>query len=259
MKSDAYIEMANAEDTFWWFVGRRKIISAALSKLKFKNKPAILEIGSGTGGNLAMLSALGHVSAIEINAWAVEFARNDYSPKPEHLSYPFAGRNQVASSVDFIVADFMTYDFKSRKFDLVCAFDVLEHLADDDQALHRMLDLVADEGYLMITVPAYQWLWSQHDQKLHHFRRYHKSALLSKLSKLTVKLHFFSYFNFLLFPLALMSRFWGNLTHQELSSQYDKNNIFLNNLLTKIFSLEEKLLFYIQPPFGLSLIFIIKK
>lgn len=60
MNPDAYIEMANAEDTFWWFVGRRKIINASLSKLKFKKKPDILEIGSGTGGNLAMLSQFDH-------------------------------------------------------------------------------------------------------------------------------------------------------------------------------------------------------
>lgn len=241
MNPDAYIEMANAEDTFWWFVGRRKIINASLSKLKFKKKPDILEIGSGTGGNLAMLSQFGRVAAIEKDEWALAFSQNRFS-----------------NAVDFIVADFMHHDFKNQKFDLVCAFDVLEHLLDDDRAIHRMIDLVAPEGYLMITVPAFQWLWGKHDQKLHHFRRYNKRSLLSKTKKLPVKIHLFSYFNFLLFPVALLSRFLDSFTGQNFSSTYNQDNVFLNKIFLDIFSVERNLINHINLPFGLSLMVILK-
>lgn len=241
MNPSAYSEMARAEGGHWWFVGRRQIIASLLSRLFPSDNIDILEVGCGTGGNLAMLSDFGRVTAVEKNAWAAEYAQNK-----------FGGRTDVLS------ADFLELDFSGRRFDLICAFDVLEHLQDDVSALQRMADMLADNGRILVTVPAYKWLWSNHDRKLHHYRRYHRNELVVMINSLPLKIEFISYFNCLLFPLSVCLRALDVFLLKDLSSQTSYVDGLLNTMLLKIFSSERHLLRYARLPFGLSLLVILR-
>lgn len=240
MNPSAYTEMARAEGEHWWFVGRRQIIASLLSRLIPSDKIDILEVGCGTGGNLAMLSDFGRVTAVEKNSWAAEYAQNKFG---------------VA---DILFADFLELDCSGRQFDLICAFDVLEHLQNDVYALQRMVDMLADNGRIIVTVPAYKWLWSNHDRKLHHYRRYNRDELIKKINQLPLNIEFISYFNFLLFPLALCLRCLDILLFKGWSSQTNHVDGLLNKILLKIFSSEQHILQHAHPPFGLSLLVVLR-
>ncbi|TAK61352.1 class I SAM-dependent methyltransferase [Methylobacter sp.] len=241
MNPSAYMEMARTEDEHWWFLGRRQIIASLLSRLFPSGKIDILEVGCGTGGNLAMLSDFGRVTAVEKNSWAAEYAQNK-----------FGGYANV------LFADFLELDCSGRQFDLICAFDVLEHLQDDVCALQHMTDMLADNGRIIVTVPAYKWLWSNHDRKLHHYRRYNRDELIENIHQLPLNIEFISYFNCLLFPLALCLRCLDILLFKDWSSQTNHVNGLSNRILLKIFSSEQYLLRHARPPFGLSLLVVLR-
>jgi SAM-dependent methyltransferase len=162
MNPDAYREMANIEKRHWWFAGRRRIIESMLTRLKLPAGSNILEVGSGTGGNLEMLLKFGSVTAVEKHPWAVRYTQDRFG-----------------TNLRVLEGDFLDLAFAGEKFDLICAFDVLEHLPDDVAALRRMHQLLADNGRIILTVPAYRWLWSGHDERLHHCLRYARKELLA--------------------------------------------------------------------------------
>src|SRR4029077_81559 len=127
-----------------------------ISRLKLPPKPRILEIGSGTGGNLVMLSSFGQVSAVEMDASARSIALQKTD-----------GRFDIRAG--FCPGGI---PFANEKFDLICLFDVLEHIEEDIATLVAVKGLLASGGRVLMTVPAQQWLWSAHDEFLHHKRRY---------------------------------------------------------------------------------------
>ena len=107
-------------------------------------------------------------------------------------------------------------------------------------------------GHFLITVPAFQLLWSKHDENHHHKRRYTKREIVSLLNEAGFEVQFASYFNFFLFPLALVGRMLGQ-------TGAGKPNALLNFLFEKIFSFEKNLLKFISLPIGLSIIAVAKK
>lgn len=241
MNPNIYLDMAQTEAEHWWFVGRRQIIASVLLNLFPSNNIDVLEVGSGTGGNLVMLSEFGHVTAVEKNAWAAQYTQNKFG-----------------KDINVLSVDFFELDLAGRQFDLICAFDVLEHLQDDVSALRRMTDMLTKNGRIVLTVPAYQWLWSRHDQNLHHYRRYSRNELVKKINQLPLEIEFISYFNFLLFPLAVCLRVVDALLVKDWSSQTSYTNSFLNRTLLKIFASERYLLRYIRFPLGLSLLAVLR-
>ena len=159
MEKNAYILMSETEDNHWWFYGRRTVIEILLESLKLSSNAQILELGAGTGGNLKLLQSFGEVSAMELDDQARELAsrKSGLSIMPGKLP------NDIS--------------FESNRFDVVCLFDVLEHVREDFETLEAIKSLLKPNGRVLITVPAYQWLWSQHDKSLHHFRRYTRTGL----------------------------------------------------------------------------------
>ena len=144
MSPDAYMEMAEAEAEHWWFRGRRDILRSVLHRLTLPVNARVLEIGSGTGGNLTMLAEFGSVSGLEMD----DTARALTARKTGGRFDIRAGR----------CPDDLPFD--GQRFDLICFFDCLEHIADDVGALARMRTLLAPGGAILVTVPAYQWLCS---------------------------------------------------------------------------------------------------
>jgi SAM-dependent methyltransferase len=161
-----------------------------LAHLVEKHRPPgacleLLEVGAGAGQNLAALSRFGNVDAIEIN------------PR---------GREAILARgiARDVFADPVPFDL-DRRYDVICALDVVEHIEDDVEALRWIASLLRPGGVLIVTVPAYQWLFSDHDRALGHHRRYTRTRLISALP---AGMHVLTaaYFVHFAFPLAVAAR-----------------------------------------------------
>lgn len=238
MDPKAYLEMKSVEQQHWWFVARRKIIGSVIAQLRLPENARILEIGCGTGGNLKMLSSFGRVDAIEMNPDAVALVQKEHG-NSVHV---------VQGALPGIPADML------GQYDLVCMFDVLEHIADESAVLRDARSLLNQKGRLIVTVPAYQWLWGTHDEFLHHKRRYTLCRLGDGL-----KLNGFaplrlSYFNTWLFPLVAIGRLFDKLFKPVSSTGTSVPAGWVNHLLQAVFASEQWLLRVGRIPFGVSLL-----
>ena len=193
MQHDYYKEYYELERNHWWFVAREGILSNYIQQLIQQEKlPSadlkILNVGCGPGRSSEYLSKFGKVTSIEYDKFCCEFASEK-------------------TGLEIINGSITELPFSDNSFDLVCAFDVIEHVEDDLLAVNEMKRVVKDEGIIFITVPAYMSLWSHHDEINQHFRRYklHEVDRLFKFDK-NGKTIFSSYFNFFLFlPITLIN------------------------------------------------------
>lgn len=237
MRPEAYVEMAAVEESHWWFVGRRKILVSLLEQLDLPPRANILEIGAGTGGNLLMLSAFGRVSAIEMDARARAFAIEKTK-----------GQVPVEAGICPYTIPAFPVDF-----DLVCMFDVLEHIVEDRETLSEVRTRLAPGGRVLVTVPAYQWLWGPHDESLHHKRRYTAGSLRRCAEAAGYHVQKISYFNSLLFPLAVAARLKDRLSAGSAATGTAVPARPLNSLLAMVFGAERHLLRKATLPVGVSL------
>lgn len=236
MEQDAYREMAEIQDRHWWFVGRRAIIEKILAGLRLPAEADILEIGAGTGGNIVLLSRFGNVVAVEMNDYARAFAEKK-TGRPIAKGWLPDGLPELA-----------------QRFDLICLFDVLEHIERDAESLAALRGLLKPQGKLLITVPAYQWLWSRHDEQLHHKRRYAKSGLAELLAQAGYRVEYATYFNLLLFPLACAARLVDRLLGRNQAAGQKLPRPTLNRFFGTLLEIEVKCLPKVSLPFGLSLL-----
>jgi len=242
MSPEAYIEMAETESRHWWFRGRRVLLKSLISKFNLPLDARILEIGSGTGGNLEMLAAYGKVSALEMDASARAIAAE-----------------KTGGQFD-IRAGFCPTDipFSGEKFDLICIFDVLEHIEEDQATLVAVKGLLAENGRVLVTVPAYGFLWGTHDRFLYHKRRYSPAELKRKATDAGLHVEKLSYFNTLLFPLAVAARIKDRLFQSASSSGTKIPPSPINTLFRHVFSAERFLLEKCNLPFGVSLLGVLR-
>lgn len=240
MDSQIYQEMMAVENEHWWFVARRLIIEQVIKQLNLPKDAEILEAGCGTGGNLAMLARHGKVYGIELNQTAQNLASN--------------------LQIGLIVSGCLPHDipFENEKFDLIVLLDVLEHLEEDEASLKALYDKLKPSGWLLITVPAHPWLWSKHDELLHHKRRYKLKNLRQLVSFTGYKIHFISYFNFVLFPLISLALFVQNLLDKGGNEQEIPPNL-INRILTFLFALETFVIGRLFLPFGVSILLYAQK
>ncbi|MBL9051707.1 MAG: class I SAM-dependent methyltransferase, partial [Tabrizicola sp.] len=235
MDRTIYDSINELEANHWWFVARRRIIASLIKRFLPGNPdPELMEAGCGSGGNLPMLAQFGRLDAFEYDATAREHASKksglDVQPGALPHEIPFAPKN----------------------YDLIGLFDVLEHIESDAEALTALAGRLKDGGRLLVTVPAYQFLWSQHDVRNHHFRRYSRSTLEAVVQKAGLKLVYISYFNTFLFPLAAAARLVKNMVGSDAPDDKMPGRL-VNALFTRIFAAESFLLGRIRLPFGLSL------
>jgi SAM-dependent methyltransferase len=176
-----YDKLYREEDWHWWFRGRRAVIRSLIERAGVPASPRILDAGCGTGRNLIELGALGTTAGVDASAQAVEYCRRRGL---EHVH-----RSSVESM-----------PFEDSSFDLVLMADVLEHISDDHGALRELHRVCSPEGALVLTVPAYRWMWSQHDESHHHKRRYTRRELLDRLRAAGWSPQLATYFNSVLLP-----------------------------------------------------------
>lgn len=240
---ESYVkEMAVLQAEHWWYQGRRNVISKVIESLNLSKDSKILEAGCGPGGNLKMLSHFGDVRAFEPDSFSVEHSKE------------LSGLDIQTGTLP----EGMPFD---EKFDLVCAFDVIEHIDDDKGSVKALCEHTKDDGYALFTVPAFQFLWSKHDVMNHHKRRYTKNEFKHVLVSAGYDVEFISYYNFFLFPLAAGIRLVKNALKidDKGSDAQMPGTKFVNDALIFVFSSERHIIPKMALPFGLSIIAVCKK
>lgn len=247
MELSVYQEMARLETNHWWFVGRRKILNSALKHTlrsrRETSAPRVLEIGAGTGGNHDLLSHYGNTSFVEMEPLARDIFKKRFPDADLH-------DGKLPDDLPFAT---------DQQFDLICLFDVLEYVEDDKAALAQLRSMLAPEGHLVLTVPAYQFLFGAHDRLHHHHRRYHHAALAALLTGSGFKVEKISYMNMVLLPLALVARGVDKLCKRAKSSGTDMPAPWLNKILSSLFGAEALLVPSVRLPCGLSLLIIAER
>ena len=158
MNLEEYERMYRLEDSYWWFVARRGLIATLLSDLALPGSLDILDIGCGTGAMLDRLDGYGTVIGADFSPQALSFCRE-------------RGK-RTGKEYRLVRADVRSLPFADNSFDIVTAMDIIEHIDRDKDAMAEILRVLKPGGRLLATVPAYMALWSEHDNALHHHRRY---------------------------------------------------------------------------------------
>jgi len=247
MQQSAYDEMRALEDRHWWFRGKRMVLAPLIRRALRGAPPGpIVDVGCGTGGNLVHLAEL-HSGREAIGV----------DPDPRALQH-CAGRalpHLVRGHGDRLpLAD--------ASAACVTAFDILEHIDDDHAAMREVARVLRPGGVLVASVPAYPWLWSQHDEALGHVRRYRSGELEQRLSQNGFAIERARGFNFLLLPAVALVRVLGR--RKAKADRGPSTDFFdmpapINSLLTGLFAIERALLSVLPIRFGVSLAVIARK
>jgi SAM-dependent methyltransferase len=181
MDVEAYRSMADTEAVYWWYRSRRELclrqVERAAGELGYPAEPLrLLDYGCGTGYNLPLLARFGQV-----------YGADHEQPFVKHPEFPRLALEDLE---------------ESGPFNVITLLDVLEHLEDDVAALRRLRSLLAPRrGQLVVTVPAYAWLWGDEDVLSHHHRRYTRQSLARTCTRAGFDVRFVSHFNLSVLPL----------------------------------------------------------
>jgi len=235
MERSVYEQMAQLDQRHWWYRGRREVLAALIRRVA--NPPPngrVLEIGCGTGHNLSMLAEFGRVDALELDEEARTVAEKRL------------GRSVMSAPLPEIAG------VPDAHYDLIGAFDVIEHIEHDEAAVRTIASKLKPGGTFVMTVPAHQWMWSAHDVVNHHKRRYSKRQLRRLIQKSPLRLEKLGYFNSLLFPLAVAERMSSKLRGKD-DADIKLPSAPLNNALERVFAAERHLIGRVPLGAGLSL------
>lgn len=242
MNNEEIKTLNELEKYYWWHVGRSKILETFLENMSLPKEAKILDVGCGTGETTRFLTNFGEVWGVDISRKALEFCRRQGL---ENL------RQGGACELPF----------DSRSFNLVAMLDVVEHVEDDSTALKEAYRVLAKGGWLLITVPALKYLWSDHDEALDHKRRYSKRELEVRIENAGFRIERLSYaITFLALPIIV----YRSLQKIFVQSSYPKTSYvilpsWLNTFFVFLLKIEAKLLKYVDLPFGVSLVCLARK
>lgn len=242
------------EDRHAWFAGRTRAIQKYLDAEVGPRQPGverkILDIGSGAGNMAHHLAHYGKVIGL------------DFNPRPLAVA-GLRGLDAIQASGD-------TLPFADEEFDLVALLDTIEHIPDEFGVLAECRRVLKPGGKLMITVPAFLWLWSYNDEINAHERRYTASELQHKLAMVGLQTKRLSYNNFFLFPAVAALRLLRpyrpalespHLTNDEKVYQVEMEAIPepINSVLHGVGWLEAELIERMSLPVGLSVLCMAEK
>lgn len=243
METEEYELMYRLERDNWWYVEKRKLIFEILNRLPTGSDTKILDVGCGTGFTLKKLQGSYHAVGLDSDKKALEFCT-------------LQGCNNL------VHGDAERLSFKDNNFDIIIALDILEHLNNDLASINGFYRILKEGGHLIITVPAFNLLWSTHDDALHHRRRYTSSELRERLVKCGFRVIDSSYWNFFLFPIIFLTRQLRRISTVDhgLKSDLTHPPSIINKSLQSILDMESKLLINgLHFPFGVSIVCLSQK
>lgn len=223
MTPEQFELFAQIEQEHWWFVARRRIMRDLVSRVvPASNGLTAVDIGCGTGGNIAALADRFRCVGIDESAQAVGLAR---------ARFPTV--DFVQSTDPAVVASYLA------RASLVTCMDVIEHVEGDAEFLERIVGDVRPGTTLLLTVPAGMELWSEHDVTNQHFRRYTVDGFAALWARLPVRQRLLSAFNARLYPLVRMARTLARVrgrSHGEAGTDFDMPSRPVNRVLERIFA-----------------------
>ena len=244
MEQHEYDDLARREHFYFWNIGRREILKEALLRhLVPSSECRVFDVGCGPGGNILILKEFGRVSGLDVSDDAFRFARN-------------------RGFENLIKAGAEAMPVEDQSFDLVSSLDVFEHVKDDERAIRECFRILKNGGHLLVTVPAHRWLWSRHDEFQHHFRRYAKKDLISKLRRAGFRVLEESHFVTPAVPINFVRKIVDKIfpPRGQILKSYDiEFPQSLNRILLFILRCEKFLIRFISIPFGSSFMVIAKK
>jgi SAM-dependent methyltransferase len=236
MDNKTFYRQIKNQKKHWWFQARKKIIDQIISGINFKKKNNILDFGAGSGVNLDMLRKHGLVDIHEQNKYARTVIKKNKNIKNLYS----------------------TLKIKNDFYDLILMADVIEHVKQPKKLLKDLKKFLKKDGRILITVPAYQFLFSKKDEVLGHHRRYDKKRLKNELKGF--KIENISYFNtFLCVPIVIMTLINKFLNRDYIKKVETTPNFIINKLCYIIFSAEKYFIKYFNLPFGISIYILAKK
>jgi SAM-dependent methyltransferase len=242
MDARIYHDIAQQEETHWWFRARRAIFHHLFTKLNLPVRAKLLDAGCGTGGNLPLLAEFGTVHGFEM-----------HEPSRTHAIARHIGTITDGSLPNRI-------PFEGTNFDFISLFDVLEHVENDSAALHALHGRLNEGGVLCLNVPAYQWLFGPVDVAHHHFRRYSLAQVRTLVEQAGFTIEYINYWNCLLFPVAAATRLFERLLGKTGGSAGAAiPPAPINKLLATLVAAERFLIPYVRLPFGLSILVLARR
>lgn len=255
MDGPVYEQTRRIEEAHWWFRGMRRIYRKQIRAIRPGAEPEpepgsatagsepfrVLDVGCGTGGNRALLEEFGEVWGVDSAASAVRFAHDRGWP-----------RVILGSATDLPVPD--------ASFDLVTALGVIEHVPDDERMLRELHRVTKPGGHILLMTSAHPWLWSVHDDAVHHQRRYGKRQFQERISGAGWVIEQLSYINAFLFPPIAVIRLLQRLVPSRPAEEEQEMSGFfippfgLNRALEGLLSLEGTLMSFGNLPVGVGLL-----
>lgn len=191
MTPEQFELFARIEQEHWWFVARRRIMRALLARITPPGgERIVVDVGCGTGGNVASLAGEYRAIGLDQSEAAVEFARARFPDTEFHVI------RDIADAAPYV----------SRASAALC-MDVVEHVQDDAGFMASLVNALSPGAQLILTVPIDMSLWTQHDETNHHFRRYEIPELAALWRDLPVHQRLLSAFNTRLYPIVKGARF----------------------------------------------------
>jgi SAM-dependent methyltransferase len=247
MNVGEYERMYRLEDSYWWFVGRHRLVESLMRD--FYGAPGnsssalnILDIGCGTGAMSARLQKWGDIASA------------DFSP----LALKYSLRRGLKHLVG---ADAMKLPFRSNSFDTLVAMDMLEHLPDDAAALCEFHRVLKPGGRVIATIPANPALWSEHDVALMHYRRYLRPQVATRFIAAGFRIEKLSHTMMLLYPLVKLQRLRnaGKPPHDPPQAAMPIFPAPINSVLTGIVTMENSFARRFNFPIGVTILCIAGK
>ena len=232
---------AGVEDKHWWFRARREIVLDEMRLHARGPLTTLLDVGSGTGGNLAYFASnLAGCSCRGLD--------------PDPIARAFCQR----LGLDVVEGEATQLDVPSRSVDVVTILDVLEHVDEDALAVREAARVLRPGGLAILTVPAYMWMWGPHDELNYHKRRYLQAEVTRLICDAGLEVEKSTYFNSLLFPLAVVKRTAERLRRSHSAEERIPSGP-TNWLLYTVFAWEAALLHRVRFPLGVSVMVIARK
>lgn len=234
--------MYRVEDLHWWYRGLRGLIQSAWNAYAPRPSGNILDIGCGTGANLALFADETSAAGIDYSSAALERCRQ-------------RGLTRVAR------ADAQALPFGSESFDGALMMDVLYHrdVSNKVHALTEAARVLRPKGILLTNVPAYQWLYSSHDEAIHTGRRFTRQELLTLIESAGLEPLRATYWNTVLFPAIAMLRLSRRHSSHQTSDLEGYSDNPAGGLLRGILAMERVAMRFVNLPFGLSIFAVARK